>query len=259
MSAPHEKYRRLIDTAKALPPLAAVVAHPCDESALSSTVYAAKIGLIKPTLVGPKAKIAAVASQFKLDISPYELVDAPYSHAAAAKAVEIVRAGRAEALMKGSLHTDELMAEVVRKDTGLRTARRISHCFVLDVPGHADALIISDAAINIAPTLEEKVDIVRNAIDLGHALRFEEVRVGSFVGAWVSPATLNAHLPGQVDRGQLAASRAGIVPGCRHSGRPDGSCHHTIRRATRTSSSVQNFRSMVHAGGGVPPRRMRGT
>ena len=166
MTAPHEKYQRLIDTARALPPLAAVVVHPCDESALSSTVHAAKIGLIKPTLVGPKAKIAAVARQFKLDISPYELVDVPYSHAAAAKAVEIVRAGRAEALMKGSLHTDELMAEVVKKDTGLRTARRISHCFVLDVPGHADALIISDAAINIAPTLEEKVDIVQNAIDL---------------------------------------------------------------------------------------------
>ena len=149
MSAPHEKYRRLIAAAKALPPVTTAVAHPCDESSLSAAVDAAKATPCEPILVGPQAKIAAVARQLQLDISPYELVDAPHSHAAAAKAVEVVRAGRAEALIKGSLHTEELMAEVVKKDTGLRTARRISHCFVLDVPTYPDALIVSDAAVNI--------------------------------------------------------------------------------------------------------------
>ena len=199
MSAPHEKYRRLIEAAKALPPLATAVAHPCDESALCGAVHAAKVGLIQPILVGPTAKIDAVASQFALDISRYELVDAPHSHAAAVAAVALVRAGRAEALMKGGLHTDELMAEVVRKETGLRTARRISHCFVLDVPTHADALIISDAAVNIAPTLEDKVDIVQNAIDLAHALRFEEVRVAILSAM----ETVNPKVPSTIEAAAL--------------------------------------------------------
>jgi phosphate acetyltransferase len=145
------------------------VVHPCDESSLSGAVDAAKLGLIRPILVGPKAKIDALAKSLKLDIAGYELVDVPHSHAAAAKAVELVRGGKAEAQMKGALHTDELMAEVVKRDTGLRTARRISHCFVMDVPSYATALIISDAAVNIAPTLKDKVDIVQNAIDLAHA------------------------------------------------------------------------------------------
>lgn len=175
--AEHEKYQRLIEAAKSLKPVTTAVAHPCDESSLTGAVDAAKLGLITPILVGPKAKIEATAAQFNLDISRYEQVDVPHSQAAAEKAVQLVREGTAEALMKGSLHTDELMAEVVKKDTGLRTARRISHCFVLDVPGHPEPLIISDAAVNIAPTLEEKVDIVQNAIDLAHALRFDEVRV----------------------------------------------------------------------------------
>ena len=206
-----EKYRRLLESAKALKPVTAAVAHPCDESSLSGAVDAAKLGLIKPILVGPRAKIEAVAKQFKLDIAGYELVDAPHSHAAAAKAVELVAQGKAEALMKGSLHTDELMAEVVRKDTGLRTARRISHCFVMDVPGHADALIISDAAVNIAPTLEDKVDIVQNAIDLAHALRVAEVRVAILSAM----ETVNPKVPSTVeaaalckmaDRGQITGA-----------------------------------------------------
>jgi phosphate acetyltransferase/phosphate butyryltransferase len=205
----HEKYKRLIEAAKALTPVTTAVAHPCDESSLSGAVDAAKLGLIKPILVGPKAKITAVASQFKLDISRYEVVDAPHSHAAAAKAVELVNAGRAEALMKGSLHTDELMAEVVRKDTGLRTARRISHCFVMDVPTHPEALIISDAAVNIAPTLEDKVDIVQNAIDLARALGRKEVRVAILSAM----ETVNPKVPSTVeaaalckmaDRGQIS-------------------------------------------------------
>jgi phosphate acetyltransferase len=211
----HEKYQRLLDTAKTLQPVVTAVAHPCDESSLSGAVDAAKLGLIKPILVGPKAKIDAVAKQYKLNISDYELVDAPHSNAAAAKAVELVRAGKAEALMKGSLHTDELMAEVVRKDTGLRTARRISHCFVMDVPAHPDALIISDAAVNIAPTLEDKVHIVQNAIDLARALRVAEVRVAILSAMeTVNPKVLStieaAALCKMADRGQITG---GILDG----------------------------------------------
>jgi len=211
----HEKYQRLIDAAKAVRPVTVAVAHPCDESSLSGAVDAAKMGLIKPILVGPKAKIEAVAKQYKLDISGYEVVDAPHSHAAAAKAVELVAQGKAEALMKGSLHTDGLMAEVVRKETGLRTARRISHCFVMDVPTHKDALIISDAAVNIAPTLEDKVDIVQNAIDLARALRAPEVRV-AILSAMETvnpkvPSTIEAAaLCKMADRGQITG---GILDG----------------------------------------------
>jgi phosphate acetyltransferase len=211
----HEKYQRLLDTAKTLQPVVTAVAHPCDESSLSGAVDAAKLGLIKPILVGPKAKIDAIAKQYKLNISDYELVDAPHSNAAAAKAVELVRAGKAEALMKGSLHTDELMAEVVRKDTGLRTARRISHCFVMDVPAYPDALIISDAAVNIAPTLEDKVHIVQNAIDLARALRVAEVRV-AILSAMETvnpkvPSTIEAAaLCKMADRGQITG---GILDG----------------------------------------------
>jgi phosphate acetyltransferase len=211
----HEKYKRLLELAKTLEPVVTAVAHPCDESSLSGAVDAAKLGLIKPILVGPKQKIEAVAKAARLDISGYELVDAPHSNAAAAKAVELVRAGKAEALMKGSLHTDELMAEVVRKDTGLRTARRISHCFVMDVPSHPDALIISDAAVNIAPTLEDKVHIVQNAIDLARALRAPEVRV-AILSAMETvnpkvPSTIEAAaLCKMADRGQITG---GILDG----------------------------------------------
>jgi phosphate acetyltransferase len=210
-----DKYKRLLEIAKTLQPVVTAVAHPCDESSLSGAVDAAKLKLIKPILVGPKAKIEAAAKQSKLDISGYELVDAPHSHAAAAAAVELVRAGKAEALMKGSLHTDELMAEVVRKDTGLRTARRISHCFVMDVPNHPDALIISDAAVNIAPTLEDKVDIVQNAIDLAHALRQPEARVAILsametVNPKVQSTIEAAALCKMADRGQITG---GILDG----------------------------------------------
>ena len=211
----HEKYQRLIDAAKAIQPVPTAVAHPCDQSSLSGAVDAAKLGLIRPILVGPKAKIEALAKSLKLDIAGYELVDAPHSHAAAAKAVELVRTGKAEALMKGALHTDELMAEVVKRDTGLRTARRISHCFVMDVPSYATALIISDAAVNISPSLKDKVDIVQNAIDLAHALRFPEVRVAILSAM----ETVNPDVPSTVeaaalckmaDRGQI---KGGILDG----------------------------------------------
>src|SRR5512145_2389878 len=211
MSHQHEKYQRLIDAAKALPPVATAIVHPCDESSLSGAVDAAKLGLIRPILVGPKVKIQAVAAKLKLDIAGYEIVDAPHSHGAAAKAVELVRNGKAEALMKGSLHTDELMAEVVKRDTGLRTARRISHCFVMDVPSYEYALIISDAAVNIAPTLKDKVDIVQNAIDLAHALRQPEVRVAILSAM----ETVNPDVPSTIEAAALCkmADRGKITGG----------------------------------------------
>ena len=177
MAHKHEKYDLLIAACKSLPPVATAVAHPCDESSLRAVHDAAQRDLIAPILVGPRARIQALAKQHRIDISKFEIVDAPHSEASATAAVALVREGRAEALMKGSLHTDELMGAVVRSDTGLRTARRISHCFIMDVPSHADALIITDAAVNIAPTLRDKVDIVQNAIDLAHALGQDDVRV----------------------------------------------------------------------------------
>jgi phosphate acetyltransferase len=177
MKQGHEKYQRLIDRCKSLAPTPTAVAHPCDESSLQGAVDAAKAGLIAPILVGPASRIKEVAAKAGLDISAFPIIDAAFSQDSATKAVAEVRAGRAEALMKGSLHTDELMGAVVRRETGLRTARRISHCFIMDVPGHADPLIITDAAVNIAPTLRDKIDIVQNAIDLARDLGLKEVRV----------------------------------------------------------------------------------
>ncbi len=195
----HAKYQRLLDFCKALPPTGTAVAHPCDETSLRGAVEAAELGLIAPILVGPRARIEATARKHGLDIGRMTIVDAPYSHASAAKAVELVREGKAEALMKGSLHTDELMAAVVSREGGLRTARRISHCFVMDVPTYAETLIVTDAAINIAPTMEDKVDIIQNAIDLGHALRFPEVRVAILSAM----ETVNPKVPSTVEAGAL--------------------------------------------------------
>jgi phosphate acetyltransferase len=195
----HEKYQRLIDVCKAMPPTTVAVAHPCDESSLSGAMDAAKMGLIVPILVGPKQRIEATAKKFGIDLGNTEIVDAPYSQASAARAVELVREGRAEALMKGSLHTDELMGAVVRRDTGLRTARRVSHCFVMDVPSYSETLIITDAAVNIAPTLKDKVDIIQNAIDLAHALRMPEVRVALLSAM----ETINTDVPSTIEAGAL--------------------------------------------------------
>jgi phosphate acetyltransferase len=199
MERTHEKYQRLLDFCQSLPPTPTAVAHPCDESSLRSAIDAARLGLIAPILVGPRARIEGVAKQFAIDIAGVPIVDAPYSEASAARAVELVREGKAEALMKGSLHTDELMAAVVRRETGLRTARRVSHCFVMDVPSYPETLIVTDAAVNIAPTLEDKVDIIQNAIDLGHALRFSEVRVAILSAM----ETVNPKVPSTVEAGAL--------------------------------------------------------
>ena len=211
MEKTHDKYDSLIARCKALPPTPTAVAHPCDESSLQAAVDAAKAGLIAPILVGPAARIREVAAKIGVDISGYPLIDAAFSQESADKAVAEVRAGRAEALMKGSLHTDELMGAVVRRDTGLRTARRVSHCFVMDVPGHADALIITDAAVNIAPSLRDKVHIVQNAIDLAHDLGLAEVRV-AILSAMETvnpdvPSTLDAAaLCKMADRGQITGA-----------------------------------------------------
>jgi phosphate acetyltransferase len=161
----HSKYDRLIAAAKSIPPAATLVVHPCDESSLRGVVEAAAAGLITPTLVGPAPKIKEVASRHGIDIAAFEIADAPHSEAAAAKAVELIHEAEGEMLMKGSLHTDELMRSVTAK-TGLRTERRISHVFVMDVPAYAETLLITDAAINIFPDLECKRDIIQNAIDL---------------------------------------------------------------------------------------------
>ncbi|MEI5996724.1 phosphate acetyltransferase [Paraburkholderia bengalensis] len=209
-----DKYERLVAFAATLPPTPTAVAHPCDHDSLSAVVEAARLKLIAPILVGPRAKIEAAALEGKLDLDDLPIVDAPHSHAAAECAVQLVHEGRAQALMKGSLHTDELMGAVVAR-TGLRTERRVSHCFIMDVPGHDDPLIITDAAVNISPTLDEKRDIVQNAIDLARALRFPDARVAILsametVNSKV-PSTLDAAaLCKMSDRGQI---KGGILDG----------------------------------------------
>jgi phosphate acetyltransferase len=202
MSRKHEKYERLIEFCKSLPPTPTAVAYPCDQSSLQGAVDAARMGLIAPILFGPEAKIKATAASNDIDLAGMEIVDSPAAEPAAAQAVELVRSGKAEALMKGSLHTDELMAAVVKRETGLRTRRRISHCFVMDVPNHPEALIVTDGAVNIAPTIEDKVDIIQNAIDLAHALMVrekKEVRVAILSAM----ETVNPKIPSTMDAAAL--------------------------------------------------------
>jgi len=199
-TAPHHlKYQALIARAQGLPPIPTAVVHPCDQVSIEGAVESAKLGLIAPVLIGPPAKIREAARQANLDISAFPLVDVPHSHAAAAKAVEMVRDGRVEAIMKGSLHTDELMGAVVAHDGGIRTERRISHCFVMDVPSHPEALIITDAAVNIAPSLEDKADIIRNAIDLARALKVPEIRVALLSAM----ETVNSKVPSTIEAAAL--------------------------------------------------------
>ena len=208
---PHDKYLRLIDAAQKLPPVVTAVAHPCDEVSLGSAVEARKLRLIEPILVGPPTRIGDVAARHGIDIADLPIVESAHSHDSAAKAATLVREAKAAALMKGSLHTDELMGAVVARDTGIRTERRISHCFVIDVPGHLDPLIITDAAVNIAPTLEDKIHIVQNAIDLAHAVGFPEVRVAILSAMeTVNPKILStieaAALCKMADRGQITGA-----------------------------------------------------
>jgi len=206
---PHEKYHRLIAAAQQAGTITTAVVHPCDGVSLEGAVKAQELGLIQPILVGPAARVREAAAKAGLDISRLPLIDSAHSHDSAQKGVELVRAGRAESLMKGSLHTDELMAAVVAKEGGIRTERRISHCFIMDVPNYPEALIITDAAVNIAPTLEEKVDIVQNAIDLAHAMQFPQVRVAILSAM----ETVNPKVPSTVEAAALCkmADRGQIV------------------------------------------------
>jgi phosphate acetyltransferase len=203
------KYDRLIAAAKAIPPAATLVVHPCDESSLRGTVEAAEAGLIKPILVGPASKIREVASKHGIGICGFEIVDVIHSEAAAARAVELIHQAKGEMLMKGSLHTDELMRSVTAKTTGLRTERRISHVFVMDVPSYADTIFITDAAINIFPDLDCKRDIIQNAIDLFIQAGFgtqPRVAILSAVETVTSkiPSTIEAAaLCKMADRGQI--------------------------------------------------------
>jgi phosphate acetyltransferase len=208
----HDKFHRLVARAQQNPPARVAVAHPCDKSSLEAVASAAQLKLADPILVGPEGKIREVAAANNIDISRFEIVDAEHSHDSAAKAVALVREGKAEALMKGSLHTDELMGAVVKRDIGLRTARRISHCFIMDVPGHDQPLIITDAAVNIAPDLKGKVDITQNAIDLAHVLTPGDIKV-AILSAMETvnpdvPSTLEAAaLCKMADRGQITGAQ----------------------------------------------------
>ena len=177
MTVTDEKYAQLVDFTKKINTVDTAVVHPCKRYSLKATVEAAQLGVINPILCGPEARIRAAADEAEVDISGFELISTEHSHDSAAQAVQLVHQGRAACLMKGSLHTDELMGAVVSRSSGLRTERRISHCFVMDVPSYNETLILSDAAINIAPTLDDKVDIIKNAIDLGLALKFDQIRV----------------------------------------------------------------------------------
>ena len=196
----HEKYNRLIEAAAAAGPVVTAVAHPCDEASLKVAVEAARLGLITPVLIGPPARIKEVAARHGIDIGGFRTVDLLHSHDFSGQGRELVRNGEVEALMKGSLHTDEVMGAVVAREGGIRTSRRISHCFIMDVPGHPDPLIITDAAVNIAPTLEDKVDIVQNAIDLANALGPPEVRVAILSAV----ETVNPKIPSSLEAASLS-------------------------------------------------------
>jgi len=213
--ASSSKYDRLLARAKKVTPASTMVVHPCDESSLRATIDAAAAGLIVPTLVGPAQKINSAARQHQLDISRFEVVDAPHSDAAAAQAVQMIHEAKGELLMKGSLHTDELMRAVTASATGLRTKRRISHVFIVDVPHHTETLFITDAAINIFPDLDVKRDIVQNAIDLfvGVGLGTPRVAILSAVETVTSkiPSTIEAAaLCKMADRGQITG---GVLDG----------------------------------------------
>jgi phosphate acetyltransferase len=209
--AHHAKYERLIARARAVPAATTLVVHPCDETSLRGATEAAAAGIIQPILIGPKAKVTAAASEHGVDISRFELIDAPHSDAAAAKAVQLIHEAKGELLMKGSLHTDELMRAVTSSAKGLRTARRISHVFVMDVPTYAETLFITDAAINIAPDLDAKRDIVQNAIDL-----YTQIGLGTPRVAILSAVeTVTTKIPSTIDAAALCkmANRGQITGG----------------------------------------------
>jgi phosphate acetyltransferase len=209
------KYELLLERCQNLTPVPTAVAHPCEATALAGAIEAGAQGLIAPILVGPAAKIQEIAHASRIALGSTPIVDVPHSHAAAAKAVELVRKGEAELLMKGSLHTDELLGAVVARETGLRTGRRISHVFIMDVPTYHKVLIVTDAAINIAPALEDKVDICQNAIDLAVSLGVKKPKVAILAAVETINSKMQATLDAaalckMADRGQI---RGGVLDG----------------------------------------------
>jgi len=209
--ADYHVFHQFLERCKNLPAIRTAVVWPQSDVALNGTVEAVVAGLIEPTIIGDEPAIKALAAKIGVDISPYAFLQADTECKAAELGVAMCRSGNAQAMMKGSLHTDELMAAVIARDTGIRTERRISHCFVMDVPGHLDPLIITDAAVNIAPTLEDKIDIVQNAIDLAHAVGYPEVRVAILSAMeTVNPKILStieaAALCKMADRGQITGA-----------------------------------------------------
>ena len=205
------RYRRLLELSRGLSPITVAVVHPCSAEALAGAIAAADMGLIIPILIGPEAKIRAVATAANIDLAQHRIVTTAHSHAAAAQAVAMARSGEVQALMKGSLHTDELMAEVVKAEGGLRTERRISHVFVVDVATYPKPLLISDGAVNVEPDLDTKRDIVRNAIDLAHAIGIAHPKVAILAAV----ETVNAKMRSTVDAAALCkmADRGQITGG----------------------------------------------
>lgn len=211
----NDAFTKLLRRCEGLAPVSCAVVHPCDRDSLLGPVEAARRGLIIPVLLGPEAKIRAVADAEQIDLSGYRIVPTEHSHAAAEKAVAMARAGEVESLMKGSLHTDEIMAAVVPSATGLRTARRISHVFLMDVPAYPRVLLVTDAAINIYPTLDDKVDIVQNAIDLARVLGIAIPKVAILsavetVNPKIQSTVDAAALCKMADRGQISG---GVLDG----------------------------------------------
>jgi phosphotransacetylase len=205
------KYEQLLARCASLEPVTAAVAHPCEATALAGAIDAAANGLITPILIGPATKIKEVAAANGIDLGRARIVDSPHSHGSAAAAVALVRAGEAELLMKGSLHTDELLSAVVARETGLRTGRRLSHVFIMDVPTYHKVLVVTDAAINIAPTLEDKTDICQNAIDLARSLGVDRPKVAILAAV----ETINSKMPATIDAAALCkmAERGQITGG----------------------------------------------
>ena len=229
---------------RSIDPIPTAVAHPCESSALIAALEAGTEGLITPILVGPAAKIRDVAKQNGITLGETRIVDVPHSHGAAAKAVELVRQGQAELLMKGSLHTDELLGAVVARETGLRTGRRISHVFVMDIPTYHKVLIITDAAINIAPTLEDKVHICQNAIDLAMSLGVSTPKVAILAAVETvtskMPATIDAAaLCKMADRGQITGGHPGRAAGVRQRHQQGG--REPSRKSRRRSRAIRTF------------------
>ena len=210
-----QRFQPLLDAARALGPLLTAIVHPCDEVSIVSALDAGESGLIVPVLVGPVAKIRKAAASAGRELGDVAMIDVPHSHAAAEAAVQLAREGQVEALMKGALHTDELMAAVVDKAGGLRTGRRMSHVFAVDAPYYAKLLLITDAAVNIAPDLETKRDIIQNAIDLAQAMGIAcpKVAILSAIETVTQklPSTIDAAaLCKMADRGQITG---GILEG----------------------------------------------